>query len=105
MQELRIYKTPCLPPCGGEVHYWSFSDCSYDSGSGIDCQKCGREYTRDEWGKIAAEELGPELEKQKKKEERQREKEKRNEVARKRALAKLTRKEKVLLGLPKQAPA
>ncbi len=92
MQESRIYKTPCPPPCGGIVELWSFSDCDYDDTSGINCKKCKRSFTPGEWDKIASKEFKSEL--------REREAKRRNtEKIKKRALAKLTKKEKESLGL------
>lgn len=45
------YETPC-PECGGVVHYWYFDcDCRGNPpSSGIQCKKCGKEFTQEEWG-------------------------------------------------------
>lgn len=52
------YKTPC-PNCGGRVKYAFFgSDCRWNDASySIECDDCGREFTKKEWAIIAAVEL------------------------------------------------
>lgn len=90
------YKTPC-PNCGGTVEYWYFgSDCRGNPGSsGIQCMECKRNFTYEEWCKVAAEELKPKLDEARKYELAK----KRKETDRKRALSKLTPREKKAIGI------
>ena len=47
------YKIP-HPGCGGKVEYWYFApDCRGNpSSSGIQCTKCEKNFTAEEWKKI-----------------------------------------------------
>ena len=94
------YETPC-PNCGDKVEYWYFApDCSYNPGSsGIQCKGCKRNFTYEEWCKIAAKEMKPELDRRKKAEQKYNREKKLQESIRKKALFKLTPKEKKTLGI------
>ncbi len=59
MDDWGTYDIPC-PTCGGPVEWWYFGpDCRGNPGSsGINCTKCKRVFTREEWKAI---ELGHKL--------------------------------------------
>jgi endogenous inhibitor of DNA gyrase (YacG/DUF329 family) len=58
MNDYKSFKTPC-PKCGGVVRYWELdADCRGNpGGAGIDCQACGKEFSREEWSKISKEKI------------------------------------------------